>query len=295
VGPEALVARAAALPESERGVLAAFDYRAEEQRYRRFFETALRAWDGLVPVPNFWEIGGHFPLYTEFGYTAFMMACSLYPEAVERLWWAKSVASRERAKILVGLYRELDLVPLMLCGEDVCNNQGPMVDPAFLRRAYFPLVRMIVAPLVDAGVRLIHHCDGDVRPVLDDILEIGFTGLQGFQFELGIDPYQLRQRRGRQGEELLFFASLSVSRTLPFGAPDEVREEVEYLLDFTDGGRGMFLFTGNVTGVEVPPDNLRAAYAHLRTWDPRQPRQPTRRHWPWGQAHPDRSHGAAAE
>ena len=91
---------------------------------------------------------------------------------------------------------------------------------------------------MDAGVRLIHHCDGDVRPVVDDFIAIGFSGFQGFQYELGVDPYDLKQRRSRLGEELLFFTGLSVSRTLPFGTPEDVRDEVDYFLDFTDGGRG---------------------------------------------------------
>jgi hypothetical protein len=48
----------------------------------------------------------------------------------------------------------------------------------------------------------------------------------------------------------------------------------------------MFLFTTNVTGVEVPPENLRAGYQHVKAWDPRQKRQPTRCRWPWGETHP---------
>ncbi len=285
IEPEALAAAADALPDSEREILADFDGAAEERRYRDYFERAFRDWGGIEPVPNFWEIGGHFPLYTEFGYTAFLMACALYPEAVGKIYWARSVRSRERAKILVRLYREYDLVPLMFCGEDVCNNQGPMVSPAFLRRYYFPTVRMIIEPLVDAGVRLIHHCDGDVRPVLDDFIEIGFSGLQGFQYELGIDLCALRQKRSRMGEELLLFTGLSVSRTLPFGTPAEVREEVDYFIDCTDGGRGMFLFTSNVSGVEVPPENLIAAYHHVKTYRPGHPRANPRRRWPWGVNH----------
>jgi len=228
-----------------------------------------------VPIPNFREIGGHFPLYTEFGYVAFISACALYPEAVGKLWWAKSVHSRQRAGILVKLYREYDLVPLMFCGEDLCNNQGPMVDPGMLRQHYLPTVRMIP------------HCDGDVRPLVEDFIGLGFSGLQGFQFEVGVDPYDFKHLRGPQGEELLYFASLSVSRTLPFGTPGQVCEEVEYFLDFTEGGRGMFLFTSNVTGVEVPPGNLLAAYRHLKTWDPHQVRLTTRWVWPWKQAHPE--------
>ena len=285
IPPEALLDRANALPDSEREVLASFDAAAEEARYRAYFETAFATWEGIEPVPNFWEIGGHFPLYAEFGYTAFLMACALYPEAVGKIYWAKSLHSRERAKILLKLYREYNLVPLMFCGEDLCNNKGPMVSPKFLRQHYLPTVQMIIEPLVDAGVRLIHHCDGDVRPVVDDFIAIGFSGFQGFQYELGIDPYDLKRRRSRLGEELLFFTGLSVSRTLPFGAADDVRDEVDYFLDFTDGGRGMFLMTSNVTGVEVPPANLSAAYSYVKTWDPACPRRPRWRAWPWQQSH----------
>ncbi len=287
VEPEDLVKKADSLPDSEAEILKTFDAAAEEKRYRDFFEGAVRAWEGIVPIPNFWEIGGHFPLYTEFGYVAFLSACALYPEAVGKLWWAKSVHSRKRAEILVQLYRDYDLVPLMFCGEDLCNNQGPMVDPGMLRQYYLPTVQMIIAPLVEAGVRLIHHCDGDVRPLVEDFLGLGFSGLQGFQFEVGVDPYAFKGLRSPKGEELLYFASLSVSRTLPFGTAEEVCEEVDYFLDFTDGGRGMFLFTSNVTGVEVPPENLMAAYRHLQAWDPARPRTPTRRAWPWRVHHPE--------
>jgi hypothetical protein len=85
--------------------------------------------------------------------------------------------------------------------------------------------------------------------------------------------------RGPLGEELLFFAGLSVTRTLPFGKPEDARAEVDYLLDSTDGGKGMFLFTSNVTGVEVPVANIRAAYEHLQKWDPRQYRHSTGMKW----------------
>ena len=87
-----------------------------------------------------------------------------------------------------------------------------------------------------------------------------------------MDPYDLKQRRSRLGEEMIFFAGLSVSRTLPFGTPKDVRNEVDYFLDFTDGGKGMFLVTSNVTGVEVPPENLREAYRYVKAWDPARPR-----------------------
>ena len=138
IEPEALVARANSLPDSEKEALASFNYPGEEQRFRDYFQSAYANWGGIEPIPNFWEIGGHFPLYAEFGYSAFLMACALYPESVGKIYWYKSLFSRERAKILVKLYREFDLVPVMFCGEDLANNKGPMVSPDFYENTTCP-------------------------------------------------------------------------------------------------------------------------------------------------------------
>jgi len=287
IEPEALEERANSIPDTEAEVLASFDAQANERGFRDYFETAFATWGGLEPIPNFWDLGGHFPLYGEFGYEAFLAACALYPEAVGKIWWAKSLVSRERAKILLPLYREYNLVPVLFCGEDLCTNRGPMLSPEFLREYYFPTVAMILEPLVDAGIRIIHHCDGDVRPVLQDFLNIGFSGFQGFQYEDYVDLYALRRLRSRLGEEVLLFTGMSCTRTLPLGTPDDVREDVDYFIDATDGGRGMFLFSSNVIGVEVPVENIRAGYAHVKSWDPSQPRVKSHTRWPWGEKHPD--------
>ena len=79
---------------------------------------------------------------------------------------------------------------------------------------------------------------------------------------------------------MIFFAGLSVSRTLPLGTADDACDEVDYFLDFTDGGKGLCLFTSNVTGLEVPPENVVAAYRHLRNWDPAQARAMKWTAWP---------------
>lgn len=287
IEPEALEEYAATLPDSEAEVLASFDAAAEEAMYRKYFSDAKSGWQGIEAIPNFWHLGGHFPLYHKFGYIAFLTACSLYPEAVEKIWWVRSWQSRESAKVLVPLYKEFDLVPVLFCGEDLCTNRGPMLSPVWLREHYFPTVKMIIEPLVDAGIRLVHHCDGDVRPLLDDFIDCGFSGFQGFQYEDGVDIYEVRKLRSKLGEVPIFFAGLSVSRTLPFGTTDDIRDEVDYFIDATDGGRGMFLFSSNVTGVEVPPINIRTAYEYVKTYQPASQHIAKHASWPWKVKHPE--------
>ncbi len=285
VEPEALLEDAEKLPDSENQVLAGFAAAATEQWYRDYFNSAQRDWQGIVAVPNFWDLGGPFSLYQDYGYTAFLTACALYPEAVRKIWWSRAVVAAQRSRILVRLYRELDLAPLLFCGEDLCNNQGPMVSPQFLRENYLPLVGMIIEPLVDAGVRVVHHCDGDVRPLIDDFLDIGFSGFQGFQYECGVDICDLRTRRSRLGEEIILFTGMSVSRTLPFGTASDIRDEIDFFVQATDGGRGMFLFTSNVTGVEVPAENIRTAYRYVKEIEPGRRSSGQAPGWPWLRIH----------
>lgn len=264
IEPEALLEAAAKVPD-EREILSGFDRDVETARFRNYFGRAFRDWGAIEPMPNFWELGGHFPLYTQYGYTAFLSACALYPEAVGRIWWGRSIASRERAKILVDLYREYELIPTLFCGEDLCSMQGPLCSVEFLRAQYFPTVRLIIEPLVNAGVRLIHHCDGDVRPIVPDILGLGFRGFQGFQYECGVSIRELRSLKTVFGEAPLIWAGMSVSRTLPFGSEDDVRAEIDGFYRDTDGGHGLYLFTSNVSGVDVPPRNLVAGYSYAQT------------------------------
>lgn len=287
IEPEALRDHADELPDTEKQLLAGVDRDAIFKGYYDLLAAQVRDLDGVVLLPTFWEVGGAFALYGQYGYEAFFLACSMYPEAVGKIWWADSVVRRVAAEALVKVYRELNLAPLLFTGHDVCNNKGLMVSPEFLRRAYWPCVRRIVEPLVDAGLRLIHHCDGDVRAVIDDMIAAGFSGFQGFQYEVGVDPLDLKTRRSLLGEEMLFFAGLSVSRTLPLGTPDDVRDEVDYFFDVTDAGRGLFLFTSNVTGVEVPPENIRAGYEHVKTLRPGHPRENPHTSWPWLAKHPE--------
>ncbi len=288
VEPEALLERANATPDSEAAVLAGFDLATEEANHRRHFEDMLGRLGDIVLIPTLWHVPANFSLYFEYGYEAFLSATALYPEAVAKIWWADGVKCRARNRMLVKLFKEYDLVPVLFCGHDICNGAGPMCSPDFLRRHYWPHVRDSLEPLVAAGIRLVCHCDGNVMPLIGDFVAAGFSGFQGFQYECGVDPYRLAATRGRGGEEPLFFAGLSVSRTLAFGSEQDVRDEVDYVLDYTGGGRGLFLFTSNVTGVEVPPANLRAAYAYLESLPPPGPRRPAvPRPWPWSVAYPD--------
>jgi hypothetical protein len=262
VEPEALLEAAGRIPSTEAAILASIDRRAIEEQLRQRYAPGRHRLGTMEHVVTEWEGIADFSLYFTYGYEAFLAAVALYPDAVEALYWRSGIITRERNKILVDLVKEFDLLPMVFTGCDICLGTGPMCSPEFLRRRYWPHARHSMQPLVDAGIRVVCHCDGNVMPLVDDFLDAGFTGFQGFQYEFGVDPFVMRRKALDRDIVPLWFAGLSVTRTLPSGSLDDVRREVEYMMDVSAGGQGLFLFTSNVTGIDVPPENLMAAYAH---------------------------------
>ena len=85
----------------------------------------------------------------------------------------------------------------ILTGEDLCSQQGPMVSPDYLRQEYWELVEYALEPLLDVGAKVVWHCDGNYRPLLDDVFAAGIAGLQGFQRECGMELEWIRDLRTR--------------------------------------------------------------------------------------------------
>jgi len=89
------------------------------------------------------------------------------------------------------------------------------------------------------------HCDGDVRPILDMLLECGVRGLQGFQPECGMTIDFVASKRTREGDPLLVFGPLAVTTELPFCTPDEIRAKVRHAVEVCQGNADLVMFTGN--------------------------------------------------
>jgi uroporphyrinogen decarboxylase len=168
------------------------------------------------------------------------------------------VQGRQRALLRARAIREGIHPRAILTGEDICTQRGPMVSPEFLRKEYFPRLEYVWEPLLDAGAKLVWHCDGDWRPLLDDVLACGVGGLQGFQRECGMELEWIVDRRTRDGDPLLIFGPMQVTTTLPFGTPQEVAAEVQRAMAVCRDKASLVFFTSNTINPDVPLENIQA-------------------------------------
>jgi uroporphyrinogen decarboxylase len=181
---------------------------------------------------------------------------------------AKAILSRIRRfycsyleRILAAARGKLDI---LLMGDDFGCQNGPLMSPGmwvdFLGEGF--------AQYIDIahryGVLVMHHTCGGVRPLIPLMIERGLDILQSLQPEAsGMDPWELKADFGTQ---LTFHGGISIQSTLPFGTPDDVRDEVRDRVDALAGAGGYILCTSHNIQADTPIENVQALLGAYRDY-----------------------------
>jgi uroporphyrinogen decarboxylase len=118
-------------------------------------------------------------------------------------------------------------------GDDWGQQTGLILGSALWHEFIYPRIqRMYAAAHAHGKYVMIHSC-GKVQELFDSLIEAGLNCFNPFQSEVMDIWTLLPEYRGR----LAFHGGLSMQKTLPFGTPEEVREESRKLLALgADGG-----------------------------------------------------------
>lgn len=265
--PEDVRDYAAALPSPE-AVAAEFNKTASITQYVKEVIEGQEQCGDVLWIPN----GVHrncvaFDYGGRFGYENYVMALTLYPDVMERLF----AHDAERAFLTNCAVAEAtlrhNLVPIVWTGSDACDNRGPFVRREIMARIYFPHLQRALKPLREAGLTIIWHSDGYITPIARDLLQAGVDGFQGLQekIECRVDVSDLDGLRTLSGRRPVFVGSISSTVTMPFGTPLDVREEVNRWRDLAVmRGGGVLLNFSSSLGPEVPKANIDTFYEEAR-------------------------------
>jgi len=144
--------------------------------------------------------------------------------------------------------------PAVFLGDDMAFKGGTICSPAWMRREYFPRLKRIIAAWHKRGTKVLFHSDGNLMPVLDDLVEAGADGLNPIEVTAGMDIAEIHRRH----PHLFMAGGIDVSQLLPFGTPQEIRDATVRALDDA-GGR---LMPGSTTELHdvVPLENFLAMH-----------------------------------
>ncbi len=115
---------------------------------------------------------------------------------------------------------------------------------------------------VNPDVKFFFHSDGDIRPIIPDLIEIGFEVLNPLQPEC-VNPGQLKQQFG---DKLVLDGGGSIQRTLPLGTLDDIKAEIDFLMTTCAWNGGYVFRASNVVGYDCPIENVVAYYEYARDW-----------------------------
>jgi uroporphyrinogen-III decarboxylase len=106
--------------------------------------------------------------------------------------------------------------------------------------------------VINPGVKVAYHTDGCVYAIIPELIEIGLDVLNPIQ-PAAMDPSRLKREYGK---ELCFWGSIDEQYTLPFGTPDQVRQEVLSRIDTLGVGGGLILAPTHHLQLDTPLANF---------------------------------------
>ena len=247
------------LPEPE-WIEEHFDFDAEYDALAEELRSGQAASEELLWVPAQWGIAARVNWYGELGYENFFGIVGGYAKHARKLMEVGGARGYCRSRLIARAVTEGLYPKALLFGEDICTQRGPMNSPAFMERHYAPQLARGLAPLLEAGCMPVWHSDGDIRPIMDMLIDCGIQGFQGFQPECGMRVEEIIEMKTREGDGLIIFGPLSVTGELPVMSPDEVAERVREVIEICDGNAHLALFTANTINPDVPLANIRAMH-----------------------------------
>jgi uroporphyrinogen decarboxylase len=142
----------------------------------------------------------------------------------------------------------------VLFGDDWGQQRGLLFGAARWRHFIKPRAAEMYRKVADAGKAVCIHSCGKVQELFPDLIEAGVQVFNPFQPEV----MDLRDVKARFGGALAFYGGVSVQQLLPFGTPQQVRDEVRSLISDLGRGGGFIIAPSHEMPGDVPLENMLA-------------------------------------
>lgn len=180
----------------------------------------------------------------------------LYPDEVHRLYQKLTdfyCRIMERAK-------EMYDVDGIFTSDDIGMQTGPFFSLEIFRTFFKPYYKQMIDKAHELGMHFWLHACGNIEVFMEDFIEIGLDVIHPIQ-KYTMDEREIAQKYGGR---ICFLSGFDVQRTIPFGTPEEVRQEARYLIDTFKREDGRFMMTmGNGSTGDWKKESLEALFDEI--------------------------------
>ena len=124
---------------------------------------------------------------------------------------------------------------------DYCFNTGPFLSPGLFSELVTPYLARLIQGFRDRGLYAIKHTDGNIMPILDQLVEARPHALHSLDPQAGVDIAEVKQRCG---DRVCLMGNVNCG-VLDTGTEDDVIESARYALRHGMPGGGYIFSTSN--------------------------------------------------
>ncbi len=131
---------------------------------------------------------------------------------------------------------------------DYCFNKGPFLRPTKFAELVAPYLTRLIQGYRELGFYTIKHTDGNIMPILDQLVAANPHALHSLDPQGGVDIAEVKRR---YGDQLCLIGNVKCS-ALDSGSDTDVRESARYALQNGMPGGGYIFSTSNCVYTGMP-------------------------------------------
>ena len=131
---------------------------------------------------------------------------------------------------------------------DYCFNDGPFLSPSMFREFVTPYLAKVISAMREMGAYAVKHTDGNIMPILDQIVECRPHALHSIDPQAKVD---LKEVKALVGDKVCLCGNVSCAVLQSGTVDDVIRDSERALRDGMPGG-GFVFCTSNTPFIGMP-------------------------------------------
>ncbi len=145
-------------------------------------------------------------------------------------------------------------VDMIWTGDDFGTQKGMIISPEIWRQFFKPRMAHFFSSLreINQDIKIAYHSDGNIEPIIPDLIEIGMDVLNPVQPSC-MNPEKIKRM---YGDKICFWGTIDEQYTLPYGSPENVKNEIITRLKTIGKNGGLIIGPTHHVQLDTPLENF---------------------------------------
>lgn len=153
-------------------------------------------------------------------------------------------------------------IDIFFMGDDYGMQDGLLFSRKMWKEFVAPRLAKLFRLAKEYNLKVMLHSCGSIREIIPDLIGLGLDVLDPIQVRAhNMNPYELKKEFGKK---LCLHGSIDTQRTLPFGSPRDVAEEVKERIKLLGSEGGFILGPSQDFLPDIPVENIVTMYETAR-------------------------------